>query len=574
MPHPKRHGWIAGATITSLGTLGSRVLGLVRDMATAALLGLAGSGVMDAFVVAFRVPNLFRRLLGEGALAAGFVPALAEALHRERPQAWRLAGALLARVGGLAAAAVLLAEIGCAVLGWFWPHAPETTLALGLSAALLPYVVLASLGALMAASLQCLGEFALPAAAPMLLNICWLAAAWLIAPHCAAKESQAYVLAGSVLVAGVLQVAVQGARLRRHGLRFGGAMAAGEPGTAEHLRRILGRMGPMGFGMAVTQINALLASLLAWLLTAPAGTLAGPGATPGPVCSVEAIPPAGANGQAGFGLLGRPLDRGAAAALYYAERVYEFPLGMIGVAAGTALFPLLSRHAACGQHKEFGAALTLGLQWVLSLGIPASAGLFLLAEPLARLLFQRGAFSAGDALRTASVIRLYATGVWAYCAVPVLVRAYYARGEVRIPVRTGTLAVLGNLALGTLLVRYLAEGALALAGATSAMFQLALLWQGMRRGEAGVDGKALGATAGRALVATAAMLLAGWLLMQYPLQPLAAADATHSRLIAVLVPLCVCLAVYAGTYAALGGRLAILGSGLRESDSGPGPSAP
>lgn len=571
---PEHRGWIAGATITSLGTLGSRVLGLVRDMATAALLGLAGSGVMDAFVVAFRVPNLFRRLFGEGALAAGFVPLLADALHRDRPQAWRMASAVIARVGGLAAAAVLVAEIGYAGLGWMWGPAPETTLALGLSAVLMPYVVLASLAALMAASLQCLAEFALPAAAPMLLNLCWLAAAWLIAPHCGAKESQAYVLAASVLVAGVLQVAVQAARLRRHGFRLSGAMAGVDPGTAERLRRLLGRMGPMGFGMAVNQINALLAALLAWMLTAPAPPPHIASAPPGVATGVVASPPAVSNAPAGFGLMSRPLDRGATAALYYAERVYEFPLGMIGVAAGTALFPLLSRHAACGQHKEFGTALTLGLRWVLSLGIPASAGLFLLAEPLARLLFQRGAFSSDDALRTASVIRLYASGVWAYCAVPVLVRAYYARGEVRTPVRIGLLAVLANLVLGTLLVAYLAEGALALAGASAAIFQMLLLGRGVWRGEPAVDGKALKAAVARALVATAAMFLAGRLLIEYLIEPLTAAGDTFGRLIAVLVPLGACLAVYTGIYTALGGRLVILDSGLRESDSGRGPAAP
>lgn len=574
MQHPKRHGWIAGATVTSLGTLGSRVLGMVRDMATAALLGLAGSGVMDAFVVAFRVPNLFRRLLGEGALAAGVVPTIAQALQQDRTQAWRMAGALLAWVGGLAAAAVLLGEIGCAVLGWGWDPAPETTLALRLGAVLMPYVVLASLAALLAANLQCLAEFALPAVAPMLLNLCWLAAAWLIAPHFASKESQAYVLAVSVLVAGGLQVAVQGARLRAHGFRLSSALAIRDPVTAERLRGVLRRMVPMGFGMAVTQINALLASVLAWLLTAPAVTV---GANCG-LCATASGEVASASSErnetAAIGLLRRRLDRGATAALYYAERVYEFPLGMIGVAAGTALFPLLSRHAACGQHKEFGTALTLGLQGVLFLGIPASAGLFLLAEPLARLLFQRGAFTAEDALRTASVIRLCATGVWAYCAVPVLVRAYYARGEVRTPVRTGTLAVLSNLALGMLLVGYLAEGALALAGAISAMFQTMLLGRGLWRGQSVVDGKALAATAVRAVAATAAMFLAGRLLLPPWIDPMTASDDTSSRLLAVLVPLGACLAVYLATYAVLGGRPIIPGSGLPVSDSGPSPEEP
>lgn len=571
MTHPQREGWIAGATITSLGTLGSRVLGMVRDMATAALLGLAGSGVMDAFVVAFRVPNLFRRLLGEGALAAGYVPGLAAALERDRTEAWRLASGIMLWIGAISGAAVLVAELGYAILGLTCQHSPETTLALGLGAVLMPYVLLASLAALMAASLQCLAEFALPAVTPMLLNVCWLVAAWWVAPYFVAKESQAYVLAVSVLVAGALQVAVQWGRLRKHGFRLARALAPGDPAASARLRRLLVRLGPMGFGMAVTQINALLASLLAWVLTAPVGAV-GTAQLPSAVASQPPGAPSRAQPQAvpDPGLPWRPLERGATAALYYAERVYEFPLGLIGVAAGTAIFPLLSRHAARGQHKEFAAALTQGLQGVVFLGVPASAGLILLAEPLARLLFQRGEFSAEDALRTARVIRLSATGVWAYCAVPVLVRAYYALGEVRIPVRTGVLAVLWNLAVSAVLVGHLAEGALALAGATAAMFQTVLLGSRLLHTQVPLEVRGLAATTARAVGAAAAMFLAGRVLLIW-LNP---AEDTFGRLIAVMVPLAVCLAVYLGAFVALGGRVFTAGSEPPESDSASGPSEP
>ncbi len=565
-----RSAWIAGATITSLGTLGSRVLGMVRDMATAALLGLAGPGVMDAFVVAFRVPNLFRRLFGEGALAAGYVPVVAEALERDRSQAWHMARTLMLWIAALAGAAVLMAEMGLAILRLGCCPAPETALALGLSAVLMPYVLLASLAALLAANLQCLAQFAVPAATPMLLNICWLAAAWLVAPSFVAKQSQAYVLAVSVLVAGALQVAIQWARLRQQGFRLSGPLAPNDPAVRQRLRGILLRMGPMGFGMAVPQINVLLASLVAWLLTAPVSTAVawGEAAPSGwdtagaAVATSEPAPKASP--------LWRPLDRGATAALYYAERVYEFPLGLIGVAAGTALFPLLSRHAARGQKQEFGAALTLGLQGVLFLGIPASAGLVLLAEPLARLLFERGAFSASDTLRTAGVIRLFAVGVWAYCAVSVLVRACYALGEVRIPVRSGIMAVLWNLAFGVALVEHLAEGALALGATTAVIFQTWLLGRGLWHTRTPVDIRALGATAARAILAAAAMFLAGRVLMRF----LSLDDTTAGRLLAVLVPLGTCVAVYLAVYAALGGRWVIQGTGFRGSDSGPGPSEP
>src|SRR5882672_8002373 len=196
-----RHPLLAGVTATSLGTLASRVLGVVRESAAAALLGLSKDGIMDAYVVAFRIPNLFRRLFGEGAMTASYLPEFAANLERDRQSAWRL----LSAAGVLLAAAlvvlVLAAEGICGLLWLVYGDSPGMRLSLGLTATMLPYTIFICLAALAAATLQALGEFRLPAIVPSVLNICWLVGAWFIAPQVTAdSRQQAYIMAGCVLV--------------------------------------------------------------------------------------------------------------------------------------------------------------------------------------------------------------------------------------------------------------------------------------------------------------------------------------------------------------------------------------
>ncbi len=520
-----RHPLIAGAAITSLGTLASRMLGLVRDISTAPLLGMSGGGVMDVFVVAFRIPNLFRRLFGEGALTASYVPVLAARLEEDRPRAWQLASVLLAWLTVVLAGIVLVAELVC-LLAWnAGSGQPRVRLLAGLAAVMMPYMLFICLAAQVAATLQCLGHFSIPALAPTLLNLCWLAAAWWIAPRFAPdKASQAYVLAGSILVAGVLQLAVQWPKLRRLGFRFDYQWAAARDSLAEVLRS----MGPMVLGLAVTQINTLLDSVIAL------GLSAAPQSSRTVAWLGGAVP--------------YPMEHGAAAAVYYGERLYEFPLGILGIAVATAIFPLLSRHAARGDQKLLGADLTLGLRLVLLLGVPASMGLILLAAPLVRLLFQRGQFTPDDAARAARMVAWYGSGVWAYCALPVVVRGYYALGDRLTPLRVGMLAVGLNLSLNLTLIWPMAESGLALATAIAAVFQLAALLAILARRTLPVAWRTLAATALRTILATGVMALAGWgTLGAISLGPGGLAD-----LVRVLAVLAVSLAVYAAAHAALG----------------------
>jgi putative peptidoglycan lipid II flippase len=331
---------LAGLRVTSLGTLASRVLGMVRDMATAALLGLSGDGVMDAFVIAFRIPNLFRRLFGEGALAASYLPVLSAKLEEGRNQAWQLTSVTLAWLAAVLAVVVTLAEGACAAAWWMYGDTPGMKLLIGLTAVMLPYLFFICLAAQVSGTLHALAHFSTPALAPTLLNVCWLIAVWLIAPRFTAdKETQAYILAVSVVVAGVLQLAAQVPMLRGLGYRFDYNWAA----SRDALRKIVVSLGPMMLGLAVTQINSFFDSLLAWFLAAPA------------------------DGPAQIAWLGGavdyPLRQGAVAAIYYGERLYQLPLGLLGMAVATVIFPLLSRHAARGQHDALAPTSRSACDW-------------------------------------------------------------------------------------------------------------------------------------------------------------------------------------------------------------------
>jgi len=522
-----RHPLITGARVTSLGTISSRVLGMLRDMAMAALFGLAGSGVMDAFVIAYRIPNLFRRLFGEGALTASYLPVLATELERDRSAAWRLVSVVLVWVSLLSAGVVLLGELVFAGMWLLWGDLPGMPLLLNLSATLLPYLVLVCLAAQLSGTLHALGHFGVPALTPVVLNVCWLAAAWLVAPlFTQDKEAQARVIAVAILLAGVLQVAVQWPVLRRRGFRFDCDHRA----VWEPLRQIGRALTPMLFGLAVTQLNSFFDSVLAWGLAR----------TP--------------DGPERVGWLGEavryPLDRGAVAALYYGERLYHFPTGVLGLAVAAAIFPLLSRHAARGQRDRIGTDLSLGLRLVFCLAIPAGVGLIALAEPIVTLLFQRGQFTAEDTLRTAHVVRCYGLGVWAFCALPVAVRGFYALGDSGTPVRVGAAVVGLNLALNLTLLWPLAENGLALATSLSACVQVLVLIALFTRRDISIDWRSLRATGLRAVAASAMMAAAALAaLTALPDDP-----SLGSGLFRVAVPVALGGAVYAAAFRLFGGR--------------------
>ena len=478
---------LRGLVPTVLGTLASRGLGLARDIATAALLGLGQAGIMDALVIAFRIPNLFRRLLGEGALATSYLPVLTGELERDRTAAWQLTSALLVTLTLVLTLLVIVGEILCAAVAICWGPASGAAQLAGLTAAMLPYLVFVCIAAQLSATLQALGNFNVPAIMPIVLNVCWLAGVLLVAPHFESAAGRAYVVAGCVLVAGVLQVLVQLRALVKLGFRFRFQWAA----VATPLKRIGTATGIVSVGLAVTQINTLLDSVLAWTLSAP----------PGSSRHIIAWLP---------GQLSYPMQSGAAAAIYYGERFYQLPVGLIGMGVATVAYPLLSRHAAGRDRRALSADLTASLRLVLFATIPASVGLVLLAHPLVQVLFERGAFTAEDTARAARMIACYASAAWAYCAMPVLVRAFYALGDQGRPVRAALYAMVLDLVLNLTLVWPLAEAGLAVSTALVAIAQLGWLAVVFSRAHVSLAWREMGTTVLKSAAAAAMMGLVLW----------------------------------------------------------------
>jgi len=521
-----RHPLLTGASITSLGILASRVLGMIRDVVTANLLGMSG-GVMDALAIALRIPNSFRRLFGEGALAVSYLPVITTQLEQNRPRAWQLVSVALSLLALVLTAIVVMAEAFCGLAWLVWGDLPGVGPLVGLTAVLLPYMLLICLAAQVAATLQALTHFSTPALAPALLNVCWILAAWLIAPRFAQNPlAQAYVIAFAVLVSGVLQLGVQLPVLRALGFRFDFNWDAAQPGISLTLRTMI----PMTFGLAVTQINTLMDSVIAWAFSA---------APTGP----DTIPWLGETVR-------YPMQSGAVSAIYYGERLYQFPLGILGLAVATAIFPLLSRHAARGDFDRLGADLTLGLRLVMFLGIPAGLGLVMLAEPITRLLFEHGQFTANDTQRTARMIACYGIGVWAYCAMPVVVRGYYALGDRRTPVIIAGLIVVLAQVLNLVLIWPLAEAGLAMATSLAAAAQVLILAAIFSRQKSPLNWRAVALTTARTVLATLVMVQVG----NAVLERLPDTAGAANELARVLIPLVVSTVAFFAVYAVLGWR--------------------
>ena len=437
-----RTGSVMRHTITvSVCTGVSRLLGLAREIAMAAFFGT--SLAQSAFVVAFRLPNLFRRLFGEGALSAAFIPVFSESVTREGPErAWQLAGRVMTLlgvvlcaigVGGIAAISVALKTI---VLS------EKAALVLSLLRIMLPYVVFICLMGLCMAALNSFHHFLVPAASPILLNMVWLASLWWLCPRFGeTRELRIYGVAWGVLLAGVLQLAVQIPMLVRYGFRGNLSFNWRDP----RVRRVLVLMGPAAIGVGVTQINVVIDSLLAmWI------------------------------------------GDWAPAALFYAERLIYLPLGLFATALGTVLLPTFSRQAARVDHAEIKRTLNRSLRGLLLVMAPAAAGLLALAPAVVELTFQRGAFDAWSTVLTTRAVCFYAPGLVAFSLYKALVPAFYALQDTTTPVRIGVRVVGLNLLLNIAFLLtwplYYKHAGLALATVIAAVVNaVALGWSLHRR---------------------------------------------------------------------------------------------
>ena len=374
-------------------TLISRVLGFARDALFAILFG-AGAG-MDAFLVAFKIPNFLRRLFAEGAFAQAFVPVLSATRAKQGDQAVRELIAVSA--GTLGIVLLLLTVLGVlfapAVISVFAIGFVDDPVKFEAATSMLrwtfPYLFLIAMTSLFAGVLNTYGRFAVPAFAPVWLNICLITAAVVFAPS-------THALAVAVLVAGVVQLGFHLPSVARLGLWAWPRADFAHP----QVRRILRMMGPILFGSSVAQINLLLDTILASLLVT-----------------------------------------GSISWLYFADRLMEFPLGVFSIALATVIMPRLAGEHASGAGAQFRATLDWAFRLLFLLGVPAAVGLFVLAGPLVTTLFQYNAFSATDVQMTQLSLMAYALGFFGFSLVKILTPAFYAREDAKTPVRCGVIAL-------------------------------------------------------------------------------------------------------------------------------------
>ncbi|MCI0587903.1 MAG: murein biosynthesis integral membrane protein MurJ [Planctomycetes bacterium] len=448
--------------IVAGGTLASRILGLVRDSLGAAYFG--AGWVYGAFQLAWLLPNLFRRLFGEGALASAFIPAFARAMRDGGKEAAgrlvaAIAGALLLVLGLLAAltAALALALPPSSIVPLL-REAAAAGLVLRLSALFAPYLLLVCLYALATGVLNSRGRFFAPAIAPAVLNLVWIAGfgALALSPPSSLEEG-ASLLALFVLAGGVVQLALQLPALRTEGFLVRPRLDRREP----EFRRVLRDMAPIVLGLSLVQVNLVVDQVVAWSLVSP----------------------------------------GANTYVYLGNRLLQFPLSMVGMAAASASFPTLAGRAAARDLEGFSRAFGRTLSFVVLLAAPAGAGLFALAGPITDLLFGHGRFGPEDVREAAGTVAMFGLGVPFFCAAQILARAHYALGDVRRPVRIAGVLVAANLALSLLLVRRLGVAGIALATSLGSAANCLLLARGLRaRGDLsaspGLGGSLLRSTLG------------------------------------------------------------------------------
>ena len=461
------HRFEKHARTVTLLTLLSRITGLARDAALARIFGI--SAIIDAFWFAFIIPNLFRRLFGEGALSAAFLPVFTR-LDREDPFAARQLARLTISImviglGGL----TLISELALAAILQSVDPGDHTHLALRLMMIMLPYMPLVCIVAILGAMLQVYGRFGPMAAAPVVLNGCIVLAALAFegGAQLAGASRQAHhitLVSWAVLFAGVLQLiwsiwslrrTVAGLRDRTIAARPDGPDAKSR--ARQSLRQVLSQAWPMFIGLGVLQLNALFDNLIASYPTTVGSTIFG-------------VP--------------FPLAPGAITALSNAQRLYEFPLGVFGIAVATAIFPALARLAGEGaaERQQFAETVRRGLRLVVYIGLPASVGLILVRQPLTAVVFYGDKFTAEDVNRVAFVLLGYAPAIWAYSMIHTLTRAFYAKGDSMTPVKIAVAMVALNLALNvTLIWTPLKEAGLAWSTAICSIIQVLILLRVSRR---------------------------------------------------------------------------------------------
>jgi putative peptidoglycan lipid II flippase len=455
------------AGLIGAATLASRILGLVREQVMAYLFG-AGNAV-DAFNIAFRIPNLVRDLFAEGAMSAAFVPTFTRVLSQQgKPAAWRLGNnvinALLVSTLVIVCLGILFAHPLVIALARDYSVTPgKLDLTVELTRTMLPFLVLAAIAAAMMGMLNSLDRYLVPAMAPAVFNVCSIACTLALLPLLTRMGWPTILaMAFGVLAGGLGQVMIQWPALSREGYRYEAVLNPREPG----LRDVLVLMGPGTLGLAATQVNVFVNT---WLATSQ-GT-------------------------------------GAVSWLNYAFRQMYLPLGLFGVSIATASVPAIARRAAERDLDGLRRTLSSGVAMMLALTIPATLGLMVLARPIVALLFERGRFTPADTEATAAALVCYALGLAGYAIVKVATPTFYAIGQSRTPVVVSTAIVVVNAVLNVLMVRRFGYTGLAFGTSISALANAVLLLYLLR--------ERLGPLNGRRLLTVSIRMLAAGLVMSF-----------------------------------------------------------
>jgi putative peptidoglycan lipid II flippase len=472
--------------VVSLLTAVSRVLGLARDSLAAAVLG-AGM-VNAAFVTAFRLPNLFRRLLGEGALTAAFLPTLQQELHaRGRAGAFALLSQVVSWLavvtGGLVAVAMLVFSQSRLLAG----HDEKWHLAADLTVLLFPYLAFVCLAAALNAALNVLERFTEPALSPIWLNLCMIASLGGAGLHWAETDlGRVRWLCAGVLAGGFLQMAVPALVLMREGWR-----PRADLSLSPQVREIARLMTPGFFGTAIYQINIFVGSILAYSLA----------------------------------------DSAAPTLLFYANRLMELPVGVFAIAVSTVVYPLIARHAAEKKFSALADDYRRGVRLILLINVPAAVGLALLSGPITRLLFRHGNFTDANAQAMGLLLPLFAVGLPFFSITSLTVRAFYALKDTTTPVRVAAVDFALNLVLSLVLMRWLGAAGLVLASTGAIVVQTLLLQRALTRHLPELTLAPLARDIGKIAVATLVMGALVWIGREF----IGGISQTHSRRADVLI---------------------------------------
>ncbi|NVJ59830.1 MAG: murein biosynthesis integral membrane protein MurJ [Gammaproteobacteria bacterium] len=415
----------------------SRILGLVRDVVIANILG--AQAATDVFLVAQKIPNFLRRLFGEGAFSQAFIPVLSEYQQQRsyeelRHLVSRVAGTLGGVLFIVTVFGVIFSPIIGGLFGFGFVQKGETykfLLVSDLIKVTFPYIFFISLTAFAGSILNSLGRFAIPAFAPVLLNLCIIFAAIWISPM---LSEPVEALAWAIFVAGVLQLLLHLPFLWRLGYLVKPQWGWHDSGV----RRILKLMAPAMFGVSVSQVNLLLDTVIASFLVT-----------------------------------------GSITWLYLSDRMLEFPLGLFGIAIATVILPSLSRAVADKKHEQLSSLLNWALHMVFLIGLPAAVGLFILAEPVMLAVFQHGEYTLNHAYQSSLSLQAYIVGLLSFMFIKVLATGYFSQQDTKTPVKIGIIALVVNMVFNLLLFKPFGHVGLAAATTISATVNAGLLWLGL-----------------------------------------------------------------------------------------------